>query len=537
MKVFLTGGTIGAVSSDVGVVVDDASIHKFNGVISSVVGESVEQVRVYNIDSQKLNIGYHSRLLLGKLSEYPDEDLIITTGTDTVKWLTNLVSLMERESGNKRKIVILSSMMNQSEDGGLDHIKGILSAGKAMLEDAKVPSGVYVGSSQNPESSLVSFYDATGLSCRLTKLSLGGLGSLVGSHPHFNVCGEEVVLLPILAESGEMSEEDAKAEMELIEKSAAKPRKSFPTLPLSDPSAIKKYYSNAVPGDAVVCEIGSGWIDGPNAAKYQNLVKELSDRGVTVSLCNRMRYDKEKGQFVSDVRREDLERLKTSLAIDSDKVQIISSISTAKLYTKLAFDRVTKAKHSVSASFAGGGGAASAEAVASPFRPELYPMGYKADSEGEDRLGLRYIPDFAMFDATYTRLYEMSHISSQEALYVGAAPSSSMPQIAMEALVGGVIPNELISRMQTIQAGHSGISAPSITLCPTYGEVGSADLCYAASATDRELEDVGCVRRGDLSSRDFFRGATPVPVVGGARHARLSFGEEERNKAASYCSP
>ena len=475
-------------------------------------------IAAYCIDSQKFDLNFHGHEVLKILRELlasdPYEDIIITTGTDTIKWLSNLVAISEKKLGSTgRRVTIASSMMNKDAPGGQDHIDEILNATNSLLKSSReeVPPGVYVTSAQEELVEKVIFYGLNAPDDRITKFSSSSIGAVYGTNPAFTVFKHSVeseVGVKYEVRPRFRSEEDKKGEAARNEALATKEREIevfcdgakmtlFPTLAQSEPSLIAKYYEDLKAGDLSICEIDQGWISGKKAKEYREMVKKLSLRGVKVLLCNR-KYHYATEEEVSERDIQILEQVLTR--VDGNKnVKIYNSLPTTSLYTKLAF------RH-WSGEMGGGASASAGGAAGSPSGDDSSMAMGGGGASGDARsysppilpgaLVKRYIPDFkspeSIFRKTYRKLFDFCHNA-----------------ILLEALACAVIPKDLLDIMHEItsevHAERGDAETPFYIFLTSPYKEGDSKIKYDASAEDKDLEKLFIYRMGKETAREFMR--------------------------------
>lgn len=99
----------------------------------------------YKIDSQLFNFDEHGGQILQLLESIPPtEDIVITTGTDTINWLSALVRNHEQSLGFPRKVVILSSMHAPIDEKSQLHVGNIMRSGLELLLEKVVLKMVFM---------------------------------------------------------------------------------------------------------------------------------------------------------------------------------------------------------------------------------------------------------------------------------------------------------------------------------------------------------------------------------------------------------
>jgi hypothetical protein len=512
VKIITTGGTISSGSSSTDptlATVDDETRVAFETALRAVFGVDTEFKTAYCIDSQKFDLNFHGPEVLRILKELhdadPSEDVIITTGTDTIKWLSNLVAISEKMMGSKRKVVIASSMMNKDAPDGKEHISGILQATNKFLTNDSTGPGVYVASAQDRLAEKVIFYGLNAPDDRIAKFSSASLGAVCGTNPAFTAkLIEPSQLIEPSHKSYKVSSEsisEDKREEKLRRQEALLEKERmiisfcgeakmtlFPTLAQSDPELIAKYYKDLKEGDLAICEIDQGWFKGgaKRVGGYLKMLEDLSSRGVKVLLCNRKYHDAKEEELVSEGQINALERFVARY--DAGKnIKVYDSLPTTSLYTKLAFEGfLTEGGEGVSA----GGGGASAGAGGGSGSSEAAPRDLSPDVSVAvpGAIGVRYIPNFKIFEKTYERFFDFS-----------------LNAILIEALACAVIPRELLSVMQKVRSDLSDKTPPCyVFLTPPYKEEDST-IKYDASAQDKDLIKLDICRMGDETAREFMR--------------------------------
>ena len=414
----ITGGTIQCELLPDGKLAPREGVNLFENAGVDKKKFQIDERIAYVIDSQIFDIKEHGSKIIALLEETAGGggDVVITTGTDTIKWLSALIRNYEKDKNPKthRRIILLSSMLAPIDEEGRDHVNNLVRAGFNLVETSKelIPDGVYVAAAVDISANKINFLNVDNSDSRFDKVPELDTSRLVGSD----------VIVATLAPgkiSWEVEPISVERKLAIVGASEEEERlkifikgccfRRLPTLHQSDDKAVLKYFQKLGNEDVVAMEIGKTWLDhkGKIKAEKMALIKTLKERDIKIVLNNRAVYKEEAGSFESYLNPDEFESVKQQLKGREQFVCVIGAISTNAAYMRLA-DLDTKPK------------------VLSDVQEPIVAEEPKPD---EGVIGLSYLPSVDLFKEGF------------------ANSRGDLPKnVVIETLAGGVVPNTLVEQ-------------------------------------------------------------------------------------------
>jgi len=440
----MTGGTIACVKNEKDQLVPVSGQEFAKNAGLDPLKFRVRGTEIYVIDSLVFNVAEHGEQIIRYLDETAGDGnpLVITTGTDTIKWLSALIGNHERDRGlqDRRKIVLLSSMHAPVDEMGKAHVNNVVRMGfeLAATRGDLLRHGVYVASADNDEATEVKFFNLSDPDSRLGKIPLNESAVIKGNN---GVTLKMIEGKIVLVSDEKESRADA-IKMAALEEEAFKHFingcifRRLPVLAGSEDRAVQKYFHGLGKGDVVALEVAQSWFgdDGEITEQKKSFMTDLIASGIKIILNNRSFYNSKSDKFEANLSDEQFAKLKISFA-ESPQVCPIGHISTNAAYMRLA--RLD---------------------VGSPRQSE--------DSKLEDgMLGILYVPSLPLFAAGFSAVRE------------------NMPRhVIVEFLTNGVVP-------ETVAGFVEKKEGQIIEAAGTYDNSSLSQSPYAAAGDMRSLEE------------------------------------------------
>ena len=410
----------------------------------------------YKIDSQLFDLDVQGPEILVSLSNVPlDEDVIITTGTDTINWLAALIKNHEERNPSHRKVVLLSSMYAPVLDDAKKHVGNIIKAGIDLIESDEIEkSGVFVASAQGLESDEIKFFEVGSRDVKIAKFPQGSSARIEGNSWLEKAQGSDFDMTKFKDSDANLEDDQLKSikleRDDFQQFISGKNMRLLPVLSGTDPKITEKYCSGLNDQDILALEVGKTWFGEDDKIKreHQSLIDNLSNKGVSLVLTSPSNFDEISKSFTPNVAEDQLAQVKEKLGVKNN-VFVVENIALENAYVDLAKCGRSKEKES------------------SPICGD--------DLAKDHAIGLRYVPSLGVFKSGLGNIREQ------------------LPQnIVLEGLVGGVVPTSLL---ESLNEGENKIHS-----CGTYA-VKVLDNSYSSSANQDVLENFG-IERSKLGALD-----------------------------------
>lgn len=487
----ITGGTIQCELLPDGKLAPREGVNLFENAGVDKKKFQIDERIAYVIDSQIFDIKEHGSKIIALLEETAGDggDVVITTGTDTIKWLSALIRNYEKDKNPKthRRVILLSSMLAPIDKEGKDHVNKLVRAGFDLVETSKefIPDGVYVAAAVDISANKINFLNVDNSDSRFDKVPELDTSRLVGSD----------VIVATLAPgkiSWEVEPISVERKLAIVGASEEEERlkifikgccfRRLPTLHQSDDKAVLKYFQKLGNEDVVAMEIGKTWLDknGKITAEKMALIETLKQRGIKIVLNNRAVYKEEVGSFESYLNPNEFESVKQQLKGREQSVCVIGAISTNAAYMRLA-DLDTKPK-------------------------VQEPSGARESKPDECVIGLSYLPSVALFKEGF------------------ANSRGDLPKnVVIEILAGGVVPKTLVE-----QNFIEKILGQNVQVAGTYKTPELKQSVYDTAA------DILQLMKDGVSTSN--KGASDVMAAITAKRQESGIGSPNTPQAEQVCS-
>ena len=478
------GGTIACSKNDRGFLEPTLKVNDLVGIVCDRHPDvefkkdaegNVLAVAPYNIDSQAFDISVHVKKVEEALRDN-EGDLIVTSGTDTVKWLAAVIKNYEerriRDGGKLRAVNIITSMYAPVDDMGKGHVANLIRAAVERKEP-----GVYLGCAMDEEAKKVVFYDAD---YRVTKIKSEGFGAVVGGRIAYEMQFDDGNELTTTGFKNKLLLPHDKSIVDSFIEGCVMSK--LPTLGYNSSEAIRRYLSSSKRGEIVAIEVDKNWFedDGRIKEDYKNVVTDLVQKGVKVLLNPRCPY--RDGQFKSVLSDEQIERVNgefVDLAEEGEAMVLCSKINATAVYAKIA-SNTTRIM-----------------AAASTDSFESLIVGEEDEDKKDDylTLGLRYVPHFPICCRTYNRLQRVmkNGVVVMEALPGGVVSSDLLQRIDEFLGLSGVVTSpsgaavDLLREETPMRHDFASPSYPMMLLCGAYDDGKRHHKVYEASASKHQM--------------------------------------------------
>ena len=299
MQIIFLGGTIASIDNGNGQLAPKLNLENLLQLIEKTAFKKADLKSQdfpthcpYIQDSQDFDLNKNGSLVIEELNQYPDDDILIITGTDNKKWLVKLV--VSHNLINNRKIVFLSSMYDPQSQPL--HVGHLFLATLNFLQQENIANSAYIIAAQNIDATEINIYNARS---KITKISCKNHGAIIGQALSYQVTiGNEIIFTKINNDNNFQVQDQ-----NLIDFIASGKMKLLPLLPNNLPENIKKYYQNLHENDIAVIEICQLDIEKTD---FQDIILQLANQGIKIILFNRSYFNKDENIFTPLIKLESL---------------------------------------------------------------------------------------------------------------------------------------------------------------------------------------------------------------------------------------